>query len=346
MAMMKAAIWYGPGRENFRLESIERPEPTEHELLIKVHKCFFAAMHVRAVLVGHAKHQPPEIFGRMFSGEIVAVGSAVDHWQPGMRVTLNPERPCGVCFYCQREQIGHCLQPTTLKTGGMAEFVCVPAPLIEGLFEIPPHVSMEAAAYTETLACILRGLELASINVSDTVVIMGSGGVGLSFVQLARLRAASKIIVSGRTQSLETAVAFGATRVVHVNEESLEAVVNQETSGHGADVVIEAVGSAETYAQSLRLLRCGGTMVAFGGTPPGTLFDGDPNIIHYRSLKIYGSYRYTPDHFRRAFNLICTGQIDLRPIITHSVPFSDLTTHAVDLYRQADCRALVIDMAA
>lgn len=343
MAMMKAAVWHGPGRENFRLESIDRPEPSEHELLIKVHKCFFAAMHVRAVLVGHAKHQPPEIFGRMLSGEIVGVGSAVSHWQVGMRVTLNPERPCGVCFYCQRAPIGHCLQPIKLQTGGMAEFICVPAPLVENVFEIPPDVSMVDAAYSETLACILQGLELSSINISDNVVIMGSGGVGLSFVQLARLRGASKIVLSGRNQSLDAAATLGATRTVHIDEESLEAVVNQETQGHGADVVIEAVGSEETYAQSLKLLRCGGTMVAFGGTPPGTMFDGDPNIIHYRSLKIYGSYRYSPDHFRRAFNLICTGQIDLRPIITHSVPFSNLTTHAVDIYRQADCRALVID---
>ena len=344
MTNMQVAVWYGAGRENFRLETRERPLPKPGEVLIQVKKCFFCAMHARAVLVGHAKHTPPKVFGRMFAGDVVAVGEGVTHVREGMRVTLNPEKPCGECFYCQKKEFGHCLSPTTLKSGAMAEYIYVPPGLVNGIFELPPSIPYEFAAYAETLACILQGMDLSQINFSDCVVIIGDGGVGLTFTQLARLRGATKIIVAGKhDESLEKASILGAKRTVNITKESLKEVVMSETQAYGADVVIEAVGSKQTYEESLTLLRCGGTAVGFGGTPPGTQFQGDPNLIHYRSLKIHGSYRYAPEHFRQALELICTEAIDLKPIVTHQIPFSKLTAQGVDIHNQDTCRALVID---
>lgn len=345
MATMTAAVWHGPGRENFRLEQVNLPQPSPGEVLIKVRKCFFAAMHARAVLVGHPKHKPPKIFGRMLAGDVVAVGKEVNKVRQGMRVSVNPEQPCGKCFYCEVGEAGHCLNPLKLTPGGMAEYVCVPPSLVEGIYQIPSTVPYEEAAYSETLACIVQGMDLAKISNRDCVVIMGTGGVGLTFLQLARLQGATKIIVSGKyDDSLQQALALGASTVVNVNREDLLDVVIRETQGYGADVVIEAVGSGKTYQYGLTLLRSGGTFVGFGGTPPGTKFDGDPNLIHYRSLRIYGSYRYTPEHFHQAFDLISTRKLDLGSIITHHVPFTKLTTDAVAIHQQSDCRALVIDM--
>ncbi|MEC4985225.1 MAG: zinc-binding dehydrogenase [Oscillatoria sp. PMC 1076.18] len=341
---MQVAVWYGAGRENFRLETRERPAPKPGEVLIKVKKCFFCAMHARAVLVGHPKHTPPVIFGRMFAGDVVAVGEGVSEVREGMRVTVNPEKPCGDCFYCQRQEFGHCLSPTKLQSGAMAEYVYIPPALVHGIFELPPAIPYEFAAFTETLACILQGMDLSNIKLSDSVVIIGDGGVGLAFTQLVQLRGATKIIVAGKhDESLAQAANLGATRTVNITKESLEEVVKAETAGYGADVVIEAVGSVETYAESLTLLRCGGTAVGFGGTPPGNTFSADPNLIHYRSLKLYGSYRYAPNHFRQALDLICSQAIDLKPIVTHEVDFANLTTDGVDIHNQENCRALAIN---
>ncbi len=345
MATMYAAVWHGPGQENFRLELIERPEPGPGEVLLQVRRCFFCAMHARAVLVGHAKHYPPTIFGRMLAGDVASVGANVTNLKLGTRVTVNPERPCGTCFYCLRQEFGHCLNPIQLRPGGMAEFVCIPEPLVNGIYELPSSIPYEFAAYTETLACVLQGIDLSGITLSDCVVIMGDGGVGLTFLQLVRLRGATKVILAGKHEgALQAALRLGASRVVNVTQDSLLEVVREETQGYGADVAIEAVGSSHTYEQMLTLLRCGGTGIGFGGMPLGTTFQGDPNLIHYRSLKILGSYRYSPDHFRQALDLICTKQIDLGPIVTHQVPFSSLTTQAVEIHSQPDCRALVIDM--
>ncbi len=345
MVKMRAAVWHGPGKDNFRLESIAIPDIKSGDVLLRVRNCFFCAMHARAIVVGHTKHHPPTIFGRMLAGDITAVGSAVSKIEVGMRVTVNPEQPCGNCFYCLRQNLNHCLNPTQLKPGGMAEFVCIPAALVPGIYELPPSIPYEYGAYTETLACALQGLDLANVKLSDCVVIVGDGGVGLTFLQLVQFRGASHVIFAGKhDDALQEALHLGAQRVVNITQESLMEVVMAETQGYGADVVIEAVGSSQTYEQALTLLRCGGTAVGFGGMPPGTVFQGDPNLIHYRSLKLIGSYRYSPEHFRQAISLICMGKIDLKPIVTHHITFDKLTMHAVDIHQKPDCRGLVIDI--
>jgi L-iditol 2-dehydrogenase len=345
MASMAAAVWYGPGRENFRLEELERPEPGPNEVVMRVRACYFGAMHVRAVLRGHPELRPPEVFGRMVAGDVAAVGANVDGIQEGMRITVNPEAPCGRCFYCANFEPVHCLNLKTLRPGGLAEYVCLSSELVPGIFELPANVGYAEGAYTETLACVIQGILKSETTVGDRVVILGCGGVGLTFVQLAKLRGATKIIVADLFDaSLESAHALGATRTVNVERETLADVVREETAGYGADVVIEAVGSGPTYQQAFELLRRGGTMVGFGGSPPGTTFTADPNLIHYRSVNARGSYHYAPDLFRRALDLIASGQIDLDPIITHHLPLARVTSDSVDLYQTPDCKTLVIDI--
>ena len=108
-------------------------------------------------------------------------------------------------------------------------------------------------------------------------------------------------------------------------------------------MVIEAVGSGPTYQQAFELLRRGHDGRLWG-SPPGTTFTADPNLIHYRSVNARGSYHYAPDLFRRALDLIASGQIDLDPIITHHLPLARVTSDSVDLYQTPDCKTLVIDI--
>jgi L-iditol 2-dehydrogenase len=340
---MRAAVWYGPGRENFRIESLPRPTCSAGGAVIRVRRVFFSAMHTRAILVGHARHRGPVVFGRMLAGDLAEVGAGVgDDLAVGTRVTVNPESPCGGCFYCLRGMAGHCVEPVTLEPGGMADFVRVPAALVAGIHRLGDHVSYEEAAFAETLACVLQGLEVAEIRPGDTVLILGSGGVALCFLQLARLAGASRLLISVRHEPAgEVLSGLGADRVMPSGDRLRQAVL-EETRGYGADVVIEAAGTLETYAQALELTRCGGTAVAFGGLPPGSRLPFEPNTVHYRSVRLVGSYRYRPEHFDEAIRLISTRQIDLRPVVTHTIDFDRLTTHAVDVQQAPDCRALVV----
>lgn len=343
---MRAAVWHGPGSENFRVEPWPRPTCGVGDVIIRVRRCFFSAMYARAILIGHARLRGPTVLGRMLAGDIVEVGTAIGReLQPGQRVTVNPECPCGGCFYCMRGVTGHCLAPIELEPGGMAEFVRVPAPLVAGIYPLAADVPYAHAAFTETLACVLQGLEVAEIRPADTVVILGAGGVGLCFLQLARLRGANRLLMAiRRERDLDVLFHLGADRVVAGSAEALEQAVAEETEGNGADVVIEAAGTVEAYAQALQLLRCGGTAVGFGGLPPRTQLLLDPNLLHYRSLRLIGSYRYRSHHFRQAMELISTRRIELDPVVTDTVRFDRLTTDAVALQQAPDCRALVVDI--
>lgn len=338
---MRAAIWYGPGE--FRLESVDIPTINPHEVLIKVEACYFGATHVRAILKGHPEMKPPLIIGRMLSGEIAQLGSEVTGLKEGMRVTVNPELPCGKCFYCLRNNYAQCLNLYSLPSGGLADYIVVPKELIGGIYEIPEGVSFEEGAYTETLACTLQGMECANVAPGDTVVILGSGGVGLTFLQLARMSGAIKIIISDiYDEALSSAKRLGAERVVNVKNEDLSAIVKEETGGFGADVVIEAVGSSQTYKSAFELVRKGGTVLAFGGCPKGSEFLIDPNVVHYGEIKFIGTYHYHPGMFKRALDLIASKSINLDSIITHRLPLDRVVEEGVEIYQKPECKTLVI----
>ena len=339
---MKAAIWYGPGRENFLLEDVPVPIVEEpDDIIVRVHSVFYGAKVVRAITKGHPELKSPTIMGRMIAGEIVDSGSSVQRLRKGDRVTIDPNAVCGVCYYCRNLEPVHCTAKTSFYPGGMAEYTRIRGNLIAGVYTIPSHVSYDEAAFTETLTCVAYGLLKADIIYGDTVVILGCGGVGLVHIPMASLRGAAKVILSGtHADALEIACRYGA-QPVNTNTEDLATIVQKATDGRGADVVIEAVGKRETYEQAMRLVRPGGSIIAFGGCPPGTLVNLSPNDIHYRSLKVIGSYHYTPGLFQRALALISHGLINLKPILTHHLPLSRIS-EAIDIYTRPDCRTLVL----
>ncbi len=114
------------------------------------------------------------------------------------------------------------------------------------------------------------------------------------------------------------------------------------TGGRGPHVVVEAVGSAATYARALDVVRDGGTVVAFGGCPTGTTVPLDVNALHYRRLRLLGSYHYGPGVFEEAARLLETGRLDLEPLLTHRIPL-DRIADAVTIARRPDCLVPVVE---
>lgn len=339
---MKAAVWYGPGRANFRLEEVPTPEIEQpDDVIIRVHSVYYGAKVVRAITVGHPELKAPAIMGRMIAGEVVAVGTGIHTLSEGMRVTVDPDAPCGSCYYCRNLEPVHCLSMAQFSPGGMAEYTRIRGRLLDGVHLIPAHISYDEAAFTESLTCVASGLLKANVIYGDTVVILGCGGLGLAHVQMARLRGASQIFLSGtHTSALKIARTLEAYPV-DARKEDLRQVVLDATQGRGADVVVEAVGRSSTYEAAIQLVRPGGCVIAFGGCPPGVQITLSPNDLHYRSIRFVGAYHYTPGLFGRTLSLICTRAVDLRPILTHTLPLS-LIGEAIDIFTQPDCRTLAL----
>jgi L-iditol 2-dehydrogenase len=214
---------------------------------------------------------------------------------------------------------------------------------VPGIFEFPESTPYAHAAFTETLACTMYGMEKSGASFGSRVAVVGCGGIGLAMLQLAKLRGATHVIMMDVVEAaLEPLRAIPGVYTVNTGEGDPVKAVQALTEGYGADVVIEAVGRGETYKLAMELARRGGTIIGFGGCPPGTEFACDPNLIHYRSLNILGSYHYTPELFKQALNLIISGRIDLTPIVTSHLPMSRVV-EAVDLYPRPEVKQLALD---
>jgi L-iditol 2-dehydrogenase len=120
-------------------------------------------------------------------------------------------------------------------------------------------------------------------------------------------------------ERLDFAEKLGANETVNAGKADVAETVRQMTSGYGADVVIEAIGLPAMWEQALKLVRKGGTVLEFGGCPPGTEIKLNTEMLHYGEVTVLGTFHTTPLHFRKALNLIASKTIDVRPLITRKM---------------------------
>jgi L-iditol 2-dehydrogenase len=137
------------------------------------------------------------------------------------------------------------------------------------------------------------------------------------FVQLLKALGASVIGAGKRPNQLALAAQMGADYVVDTTHSNVVEQVRNFTDGRrGADVVIEAVGSRETWQQAMGMVRRGGVINMFGGCPSGTHIPLDSTLIHYSEITIKATFHHTPRHIREALETIRRGTIRTGSLIT------------------------------
>lgn len=330
---MKAAMFHDIG--DVRYEETDIPEIGRGEILIRVGKALTCGTDVKTFKRGHPLllRNPPALFGHEYAGTIEEVGGEVRQFEPGMRVVATNSAPCGSCFFCKRNRPNLCQQlKTTFVNGAFAEYIRVPEAVVRwNTHQIPDSLAFEEAALTEPLACVVHGIEEAEIELGDTVAIIGAGPIGQMLIMLAKKRGASTVISSDPAElRRKMAKKAGADIVIDPTEISPIEKIKEETSGHGADVVIEAVGLPATWEQAVQMTRDAGMTVLFGGAASGTTFELDTVRFHYGQLTIKGVFHLTPKHVEQALNLIISGDIKPEVLITHEMPLHKIT-EAIEL---------------
>jgi L-iditol 2-dehydrogenase len=187
-------------------------------------------------------------------------------------------------------------------------------------------VSFREAALVEPLACVVRGFEASRIAAGMTVAIIGTGPIGLMFAALA-LKKGARVITAGRREGrLAAASRLGAQSVVEVAPgDDLAAMLHEEShDGRGPDVVIEAVGSAETCEAALRAVRKGGLVNLFAGCAQDVSIAFDAQRLHYLELTLISTFHHSPASVREAYRLIATREIDAKAFITGEAPLAKL----------------------
>lgn len=314
---MTAAVLYG--KRDVRIEQIPIPRVGPGEVLLRIRAALTCGTDLKVYRQGfHARMiVPPAVFGHELAGVVAEIGQGVDSFRPGMRVVAANSAPCNRCFFCERHLANLC-QDLQFINGAYAEFIKIPERIVrQNLLILPDNVGFQEAALVEPLACVLRGIEETGIIEGDTVAVIGMGPVGLMFVQTLKSIGATVIAVGKRSGQLRLAAEMGADHVVDATRTNVVEEVRKVTNGRrGADIVIEAVGSTETWQQAMGMVRRGGTINLFGGCPSGTQIPLDTTLIHYSEITIKASFHHTPRHIREALEVIRRGRISARTLIT------------------------------
>lgn len=323
---MLAAVLYG--KEHVQMERIPIPALEPGDLLVRIRAALTCGTDLKVFRRGYHARMivPPAVFGHEFGGDIVAVGEGVTRFRPGQRVVAANSAPCLECFYCRRGRANLC-EDLLFNNGAYAEYMRIPKRIVDlNTYEIAPRLSYEDAALAEPLACVVKGLDDTGIVAGDTIVVIGVGPIGSMFVRLASLRGARVIAVGRRRARLERAQALGASHIV-ATEEALDpaAEVHKLTSGRGADVVIEAVGTPDTWTWAVEMLRRGGIVNFFGGPPSGTKVELDTNLLHYSEITCKASFHHTPQTFRAALDVIESGGVRAADFVQAEEPLRNLS---------------------
>jgi L-iditol 2-dehydrogenase len=293
---VRALVFHGPG--DLRLEDVPRPESqAEGDVLVQVEVALTDGTDLKAFRRGHPVllGPPPSPFGHEFCGVEV---------RSGRRVVAANSAPCGTCAPCRRDQETLCESLFPLLNGAYAEFILVPERIARvNLLPVPPGMPPELAAMVEPLACCLHGVEAAGVHPGDTVAVIGLGAIGLMLCACVADAGGRPVGVGSRPERQSLAPPFGA----------------ETGTGEGADIVIEAAGSAEVWQQALDLVRPGGTVVAFGGLPRDVRVEVDPYRIHYEEVTLRGAFHHAPRHVRAALAFLGSGAYPFERLVTHQV---------------------------
>lgn len=325
MVRSRVAMLYGI--RDIRVEEIDISNVGHGEVLVRIRAATTCGTDVKIFQRGYISGVIgfPSPFGHEWAGDIVEIGEGVKKFSVGMRVRGGNSAPCLQCEMCREGRFNLCENRIWLW-GAYADYIKVPEPIVRlNLHEIPSHLSYEEAAITEPLACVLHGALKTDIKPGETVAIIGSGPIGILHLQLAKNMGASKtIIIDTVDERLKVAESLGADVIVNVNYEDPTERVVKETRGYGAHVVIECVGTVETWMQALKLARRGGRVLMFGGCPPNTEIKVSTELLHYGEISLIGSFHASPQEFHQALNLIANNVVNVKPLITDSYPLEKI----------------------
>ena len=333
--------------EPFHLDYTETPDPEvgPDDVTVRVKAVGICGSDVQGYTGRTGRRLPPLIMGHEAAGIVETVGARVEGIAPGSRVCFDSTVYCNRCDACRQGRYNRCVHrqvlgvsvPGMKRHGAMADLVRLPW---WSLIEMPATLSFTEAALLEPVSIGLHAVNRGDIAPGETVLIVGAGTIGLFVLQAARLKGAGTIIVSDlNAYRLRQAQKLGADVAASPDTADLTAVVEAETQGRGADVSFEVVGLAETVHQTLAATRIGGRVVLVGNLTRRVEIDV-PDVIS-RELTLRGTYASSGE-YRDAVDLVASGQIDVRPLMSATLPLSQGPQAFDRLYRGEEAELIKI----
>jgi len=326
----KSAVWESPNK--LMVKELAIPQVGQRELLIKVHACAICGSDLRTLKHGNPRVQSGQIVGHEISGTVVKVGAEVTKFKVGDRLSIGADVPCGKCIHCLSGRANCCDTNYAIGhqfEGGFCEYMLLNELVVSfgPVKVLSANTNMDDAALAEPLACCINGYERCHMNEGKSIVVFGAGPIGLMLCMLGFEYRASKIILIDPNQKR---LDFAKNRVGNIitlcpSEMNVVSEVMSLTEGTGADLIFTACPSVEAHEQAIQMVAKRGVVNLFGGLPAGSKHIVlDSNYIHYREAYITGSHGSTPEQHAKAVDLIESGRISVKDLITHRFGIDDV----------------------
>ncbi len=303
-----------------------KPQFKPNEVLVRVKACGICGSDVHGMDGSTGRRIPPLIMGHEASGIIEEIGSEVDTLSPGDRITFDSTEYQLNDWYTLRGKYNLSDNRKVLgvspkeyrRHGAFAEYIAVPEHII---YKLPDSVSFEQAAMVEPVAVATHAIGLTSIGIGDTVLVVGTGMVGLFLIQVLKLSNAGTIIaVDLDDQKLELAKKFGADHVFNPKSTNIHDAILPLTHNRGTDIAFEAVGIGSTVNMAIENARKGGAVTLVGNLSPKVDFPLQSVVT--REIHVQGSCAIAGE-YAQVLEMIGKGLIDVDTLLSAKAPLSE-----------------------
>ncbi|MCX8585591.1 NAD(P)-dependent alcohol dehydrogenase [Gilliamella sp. B3023] len=319
-----AAILEKPGK--MVIKDTDIPIPKDDEILLEVKYVGICGSDVHGF--EHGPFIPPKDpnqvigLGHECSGIIKKVGKNVTKFKVGQRVCIEPGVPCYQCEFCLSGHYNVCPNVDFMATqpnyrGALTNYLTHPEAMT---FHLPQNMSLIEGALVEPAAVGIHAAKMAGDLLGKSVVILGSGCIGLMTLQACKLKGAARIVVIDILDNrLNKAKELGATDILRGDDNQLVEKVRNIVGEYGADIVFETAGTAFTASKALELVKRRGHIFIVGSIPGGVPVEF---LKINREVSIQTVFRYAND-FNTTIDSIASGKFDVNSIVDRFFEYQD-----------------------
>ena len=304
----------------------EQPSPGPEDVLVQVRACGICGSDVHGYDGSSGRRIPPLVMGHEAAGVVAAVGENVSGFEVGDHVTFDSMVSCGKCSFCRAGDINLCDNRMVLgvscgdyrRHGAFAEYVTVPQHIC---YQLPPGLPFEHAAMVEAVSVAVHAANRTPVTLGDSVVVVGSGMIGMLVIQTMRLAGCSTVIAVDLDQAkLDKAIELGADHTLKADEVDVVAEVKKLTNGKGADIAMEVVGATPTVQTAIECTRKGGSVTLVGNLAPTIEFPLQSVVT--REISVYGTCASSGE-YPACIELLQKKAIRVEPFITAKSSLQD-----------------------
>ena len=313
---------------NLVLEDIPKPEPGPGEVLVRIKSCGFCATDYKAIKGTRRNVDFPLLPGHEPAGIIAAVGPYVKNVKEGDEVVLSPSGFCGYCRNCRIGLTHYCERSyttggdgTDVRPGSFAEYTVTGSNVV---FPKPKNLSFDVACQGEPVSGAWKGIiHYSEMAVGDDVVVIGTGGIGMYCLMVAKAAGAGRLIAVDVSEfALKTARELGATHTINPSKCDAKSAI-YDILPAGPDLVVEAAGPIKAVELMISLLRRGTRWNIFGITTHEK-FELDGGLMHFLEARMDSSFSTTPQAIEKAIRMMERGLVNVEKVISHRFPLSEI----------------------